>query len=91
METLLIGLLWILFEVLVAALIVYVIIWVLGMIGFALPVVVVKLLWALVALFALILLVQLLFGVMGHPFRLGRATLGALPAIAPVHLSRLLT
>jgi len=62
MEGILIGLLHVLLYVIVVAIIVYAIIWVLGLIGVQIPDIIVKLLWAAVALIAIIMLVQLLLG-----------------------------
>ena len=62
MEGLLIGVLQVLIYIIIAAIIVYAIIWVLGLIGIPLPAIIVKLLWAVVGLIALIMLIQLLLG-----------------------------
>jgi hypothetical protein len=62
MEGLLLGLLHVALYVLVAAIVMWIIIWLLGVVGFPLPPIIVNLLWAVVAIIALILLVQLLFG-----------------------------
>ncbi len=62
MEGLLIGVLHVLIYIIIAAIIVYAIIWVLGLIGVPLPDIIVKLLWAVVGLIALIMLIQLLLG-----------------------------
>lgn len=69
MEALLIGLLYVILYVLIAAICVWLIIWVLGLVGFAPPPIVQNLLWAVVAVLALILIVQLLFGVVHLPAR----------------------
>jgi hypothetical protein len=52
----------------------YLIIWVLGEIGLSLPAQVIKILWVIVALIALLLIVQALLGGGGLP-KLGRLTL----------------
>lgn len=70
MDDLLIGLLNVLLYVVIAAVIVYAIIWLLGVVGFAIPPVIVKLLWAIVAIIALIMLVQLLLGGVSYPRRI---------------------
>jgi hypothetical protein len=56
------------------ALVMYLIIWVLGEIGLSLPAQVIKILWVIVALIALLLIVQALLGGGGLP-KLGRLTL----------------
>jgi hypothetical protein len=56
------------------ALVMYLIIWVLGEIGLSLPAQVIKILWVIVALIALLLIVQALLGQGGLP-KLGRLSL----------------
>jgi hypothetical protein len=63
MEVLLVGLLYIALRVVIAAIIVYAIIWLCNFFGFGLPAIIVKLLWAVVVIIGLILLIQLLMGV----------------------------
>lgn len=89
MEGLLVGLLYVLLYVVIAAIVVYVIIWILQAIGVQLPAMVIKLLWVVVALIALILLVQLLLGGLRPPFRVGAIESGAtaaLSALSPRYL-----
>lgn len=61
MEGLLLGLLHVVLYVLIVAIVVWLIIWIVGMFA-PLPPVIVNLLWAVVAIIALILVVQLLLG-----------------------------
>jgi hypothetical protein len=79
MAGLLVGLLNILLWVLIAAIVVYVIIFVAGALGFPLPPVIQKLLWAVVAIIALIMLIELLLG--GGPPILWRRAVTVLPWI----------
>ena len=58
----------------VLALVVYLIIWVLGVIGVPLPAKVIQILWVIVALIALLFVVQVLLGGGGLP-KLGRLSL----------------
>ena len=70
MESLLVGLLYVILYVLIAAIVVWLIIWLLQTLGVNPPPIVIRLLWAIVAVIALILVVQLLFGIpAARPFR----------------------
>lgn len=70
MESLLIGLLYVVFYGAVAALIVYLIIWVCGKAGYPLDGNIVRILWLIWLVYVVILLVRLLFGAsrFGFPF-----------------------
>lgn len=71
MEGLLIAVLWALVYIAVLALVIYVVIWVLGQLGVVLPPHIVKILWVIVALIALIIIVRVLLGA-GPGLRLGQ-------------------
>jgi hypothetical protein len=63
------------------AIVVYLVIWVLGIVGVNLPPKVIQILWAIVALVALLLIVRML---LGGGLRLGRIG-GSLPPIVQLH------
>jgi hypothetical protein len=73
---LLLGLINVAIVVAVLILIGYIVVWIFGMIGFGIPDNVQKIYMVIVALYALYLIVALLLGVGGPPFRLiGKAAL----------------
>lgn len=67
MEALLIGILYIVLYVIIIAIVIWLILTLFQFLGFPVPAIVVRLLWAAVAVIALILVVQLMFGALPMP------------------------